>query len=750
MAATRSSIKPLAGGLGKPKNLPPNVLPTNLDVLKAYYYFRHVLIDEDNDPSPSFATISNILIEDIKALWDSPNGCLPFVSNQRIEAMLKTLLSGFKKIKDYPKNRINSPAYIKILGSFADHCEKLFDICTCKCPLDLDNYTEKYNKVTCKCLDIERRVPVKEFPFLLDQRTARKMHISSAKDKKAEKSNLRKQHSSMRVNEGASTSAEAVAPTDLSSNSSSEDDGDPTDPESSTTCGDTGDSSESDVPVKRKRHSTSVVSQEVAVISAKKHTSVRASSALLNVAAKNLGEPEAKRHYSTVYRKQIKYRFDFLESDRVQLRNAAFHQLCFDGKKLFDRERLAVISNFIDGTIFTALKTFRKNERVTGENCFNAIKQLVEEDIYRNIICLMSDTTALNTGNKQGICTRISNDINRNYGHDVMVLECLYHTNELYLKEVIKAFDGDTASPETLEDGAVFNLIHQIEKGDLKETNLKTSSIKPTEKSSKILSDFLKYASSQKMSKKSIRDDQAVLLVLSCRTFCQIPMKLKKYLYYQQESIHHARWMTVANGYLRILNFNLFALDEEQTESLLNISQFIVDVYVPLFCSIYMNPSVVEGPQLTILTRDLMKASNPEIVAYAKPTFIRYGAVWVSPKNVGLSCFSKSPPVNVADVNKITTTNVQTKSLLWSNKPLHSFFENITQCSPCFSLADPDVWRSFKNNQMANERCIGYMKQCVLNKKVVDSNDEDTDEAIAHVDKMIRAYVTSMMKEIDM
>ena len=468
------------------------------------------------------------------------------------------------------------------------------------------------------------------------------------------------------------------------------------------------------------------------------------------MAAKNLGEPEAKRHYSNVYRNQIKSRFKFLEEDRTKLRNAVFHQLCFDGKKLFDRERLAIISNFIDGTIFTALKTFRKTERVTGENCFNSIKQLVEEEIYQNIICLMSDTTALNTGSKQGICTRLSNDINKNFGHDVMVLECLYHTNELYLKEVIKAFDGDTASPETLEEGAVFNLIHKIKKFDLKEANLKNCSIKPSEKSSQILSNFLEYAASQKSSKKSIRDDQAVLLVLSCRTFCQIPMKLKKYLYYQQESIHHARWMTVANGYLRILNFNLFNLDEDQTESLLNICQFVLDVYVPLFCSIYLNPSVVEGPHLTLLTRDLMKASNPEIVAYAKPTFIRHGSLWVSPKNVGLSCFSKSPPVNVADIKKITTTNVQTKSLLWSNKPLRSFFENITQCSPCFSIAQPEVWKSFKNNQMANERCIGYVKQCVLNKKVVDSVDDDTDEAIAHVDKMIKGYVAGMMREIDL
>ena len=82
--------------------------------------------------------------------------------------------------------------------------------------------------------------------------------------------------------------------------------------------------------------------------------------------------------------------------------------------------------------------------------------------------------------------------------------------------------------------------------------------IAPSEISKKILSEFLDKVASTPVWKKSIRDDQACLLALSCATFRSIPEKLKKYLFYAQEIIFHARWMTKANEYLRILLFDTF------------------------------------------------------------------------------------------------------------------------------------------------------------------------------------------------
>ena len=84
---------------------------------------------------------------------------------------------------------------------------------------------------------------------------------------------------------------------------------------------------------------------------------------------------------------------------------------------------------------------------------------------------------------------------------------------------------------------------------------------------------------------------------------------MKKYLYYRQETIIHARWMTTANGYLRLKMFDIYDLDSNQQQVLDNIVQFIVDVYTPAFCSNFLHPSAVQGPKVIKKIRDFMRAA---------------------------------------------------------------------------------------------------------------------------------------------
>ena len=52
--------------------------------------------------------------------------------------------------------------------------------------------------------------------------------------------------------------------------------------------------------------------------------------------------------------------------------------------------------------------------------------------------------------------------------------------------------------------------------------------------------------------------------------------------------------------------------------------------------------------------------------------------------------------MQIEDVSKISTPSVDTKRLLWSNRPLPAFFGITSQCSPCLSLAQPKDWKAFK------------------------------------------------------
>lgn len=269
----------------------------------------------------------------------------------------------------------------------------------------------------------------------------------------------------------------------------------------------------------------------------------------------------------------------------------------------------------------------------------------------------------------------------------------------------------------------------------------------PTEGAKRILSNVLDWLCSRKTSNNDIRDDQASLLVLACSTFRYVPEKvtgkqnMKKYLFYKQEVIHHARWMTKASGYLRLKVFDIFELDCEQITTLNSIVKFIIDVYVPSFIKIYLKPSAVQGPQNVIDIRDLLRGARDRTPLKVKQLYIKHAKTWVTPRTLALCFHDEDGPNTNPDRLPITEPNIE--KLLWSNKSINSFISRSCLFSPCLERGDCDDWRSFKNNNMPTERLIGRIKDCVLKKKVADSLDSHSDESMSHIDENIRGYINN-------
>ena len=105
---------------------------------------------------------------------------------------------------------------------------------------------------------------------------------------------------------------------------------------------------------------------------------------MLDCKVEQLNAPDAKRHYTTFYKRSIKLQKTLLKDNEIQLHNGMFYQSCFNGKKIFDRVRLAVLTHFCAGNFFTVLKTFRKEINIIGENCFLALKEITDL-IYCNM-----------------------------------------------------------------------------------------------------------------------------------------------------------------------------------------------------------------------------------------------------------------------------------------------------------------------------------------------------------------------------
>ena len=91
-----------------------------------------------------------------------------------------------------------------------------------------------------------------------------------------------------------------------------------------------------------------------------------------------------------------------------------------------------------------------------------------------------------------------------------------------------------------------------------------------------------------------------------------------------------------------------------------------------------------------------MKSTQPQIVKHTESCCLKHAETWLSPKTVALSCLTEKIPMQIEDVSKISTPSVDTKRLLWSNRPLPAFFGITSQCSPCLSLAQPKDWKAFK------------------------------------------------------
>ena len=96
---------------------------------------------------------------------------------------------------------------------------------------------------------------------------------------------------------------------------------------------------------------------------------------------------------------------------------------------------------------------------VTAETVFNIITREACSFQLSHIYSVMADTTALNTGKKSGVNARLLKYFNNELGYDIDTLECMFHTNEIYLSHVISYVDGQKKGPGAMQDGVLLNLI---------------------------------------------------------------------------------------------------------------------------------------------------------------------------------------------------------------------------------------------------------------------------------------------------
>ena len=225
----------------------------------------------------------------------------------------------------------------------------------------------------------------------------------------------------------------------------------------------------------------------------------------------------------------------------------------------------------------------------------------------------------------------------------------------------------------------------------------------------------------------------------------ELPENMKPLLAYKQEATCHARWLTTASGYLRLLIFNVCRLDESQRTKLIRLISYIVSVYVPSFVMIHLKPSAAEGPGIMLFQRDLLLAYSEidsELAEVTLKYFYDHAQQWVTPINVALSVYAEVPPYSVEAVQTgYFPDSVDVRKLLEERKAsLKDFFTLESKAAVCILCSEVPVahWRNIDNNNRATERYIGKLKNVVQN-KIRDSTSHPSE-----TDIRIRAFLCNM------
>ena len=743
------------------KQMKDNILPTNFEVVQHYFYLRKNLADSDSkfsSKTPSFSDLKDSVVNDVIAVWSKAS--LPTVSRQRVVGQSRNLISKFEAARKRAKRRKSSEVSEEWL-------QNLFDISKCKCPIE-ESPKIRSNKLLCSC-DFKDRIPEKEITFIKDQRSERKMVISHVDISYGAAQIERLAHIRTTPDDSEDTSprgslgncsGSAANETGINSLLTST----RLRKRSSAALALPEEDEENDAEIDSeycprkvsggknyKKNKSFFVTEQSCILADRRMTSLRQQSdQLLSV----IGADNIAASSSTVYRHREKARMKALQQCESVLSSSNSIQLCYDGKIIDKIDRYVFVGQFIDSCNtkvdeVMGVKSFCKNASVTGECLFNAISEVCAGCLH-NVYSVMADTTALNTGKTSGVNKRLQDHIRDIAGHGIHELECMFHVNEVYLTHVITAVEGSTKGPGAMQDGAIMNVIKTIDTPVIESLAPQHSFQVPVTRMAALhVKAKLEWFSQQKRqgnADNSLRSDQLCTLVLAGYIVAEVPDNLKNLLVYKQERICHSRWVTTANGYLRMLIFNIGNLSNLQRKRLNKIVSFILSVYLPSFIMIHLNPKAAEGPSLTLFQRDLILAYRqlePDIADVVWKYFVPHASKWLSPVNVALSVYAEIPPYSLEAVSSSESfsDSVDIGTLLSDPKQrLRHFFTKQSKEAPCISAShlNHSFWRTIDCHNRSTERRIGILKE-IINKKIFDAP-----KYMNRTDIRLRAYMCNL------
>ena len=185
--------------------------------------------------------------------------------------------------------------------------------------------------------------------------------------------------------------------------------------------------------------------------------------------------------------------------------------------------------------------------------------------------------------------------------------------NEIYFTHAIGKIEGKKKGPGTIEGGSLMKYFGDIWKPGMSKLVDREKLVIPVTKMASLhLRKKIEWFSDKKEQRNdhSFRNDHMCLLALTCYTLMEVLENMKLLLAYKQEATCHARWITTASAYLRLLIFDVWRLDDypKLKLKLIRLILYIISEYVPSFSLIHLKSLAAESLRIILFQRDLLLA----------------------------------------------------------------------------------------------------------------------------------------------
>lgn len=337
---------------------------------------------------------------------------------------------------------------------------------------------------------------------------------------------------------------------------------------------------------------------------------------------------------STIKRKRKEARHNIAEEVKKNLEIKEPVIVHWDGKILPDIlgsekvDRLPVLISFGKGE--EKLLGVPKVASATGVNTGNAVHGVLQSwDLDRKIIGMGFDTTAVNTGAKNGACTLLEYKIEQ----ELLWLACRHHILEVILSTVFTVCLGPSSSPDIPLFKRLKETWASIERTQYSLLTLSAEEEELKNSTIEVLVPLLKR-------KDHPRDDYLELIEM---TLLVLGHPLENVHWRGPGPIHHARWMAKLIYSIKIYLFHdqgIFHLTTREKHSLNRFVKFGVLLYVKY----WVEAPIAANAPVNDLTfwKDAGKYSilDNEISVTVRTTLQRH--LWyLSDELVGLALFSE-------------------------------------------------------------------------------------------------------------